>query len=514
MLINRIIGYACDVNPGLPAFVGLDGVEVSYAQFGEATRRVAGGVAALEPRAGASVGILALNSIPYLEVFLGAMWGGRVAVPLNIRWSGRELAYAIEDAGIEVLFVDDQFAPLVEQIRALAPRLRQVVHMGVRPTPPGMVDGAGVRSAEPIDPVPVTADTVAAVVYTGGTTGFPKGVMHTQGSLLASAANCLCFGSPAKGSRYLLAVPLFHVGGYGLAFAQLLNGGTLVPLPMFRPDLVRTAVLQRGVDSIGLVPTMLGMLMDAPGFAAVDYAGIRAFAYGASPMPLPLLRRVMETFPHAQLTQVYGMTEVGVATMLPDHWHRGPQARVTAAGQPGPLYKVRIEDPDGRELPRGQLGEVVFYGPGVMKGYLNKPEATAEALRGGGMHSGDAGIMDEDGVITLLDRIKDMIVTGAENVYSVEVENAVAKHPAVAMCAVIGIPDEKFGEGVHAVAVLKPGAALTIDELRAHCATLIAGYKCPRSLELRDAMPLSAMGKILKADLRAPHWAGRGRRLN
>ena len=514
MLINRLVAHACRVDPGQPAFVGLDGSEVGYAEFAEATRRVAGGIARLAPRPGATVGILALNSTAYLEVFLGAMWAGRVAVPLNARWSVKELTYAIDDAAIELLFVDDAFVPLVEPLQAAAPRLRQVVHLGPQPTPAGMLAGAAVRASAPADAAAVSAGTVAAVVYTGGTTGFPKGVMHTQGSLLASTANCLAFGMPARGSRYVLSVPLFHLGGYGLAFAQLMTGGTLVPLPTFRPDLVRTAVVERGADSIGVVPTMLGMLMDSPGFDPADYAGVRAFAYGASPMPVPLLRRVMATFPQAQLTQVYGMTEVGIATMLTDFWHREPHARVAAAGQPGPLYTVRIEDADGHELPRGQMGEVVFYGPAVMQGYLNRPEATREALRGGGMHSGDAGVMDEHGVITLLDRLKDMIVSGAENVYSVEVENAVARHPAVASCAVIGVPDGTYGERVHAVVVTRPGAALTLEELRSHCAALIAGYKCPRSLELRDSMPLSAMGKILKAELRAPHWAGHGRRVN
>jgi acyl-CoA synthetase (AMP-forming)/AMP-acid ligase II len=223
---------------------------------------------------------------------------------------------------------------------------------------------------------------------------------------------------------------------------------------------------------------------------------------------------VLSAFPQAALTQVYGMTEVGLAVLLGDRLHRGEHARITAAGQPGPLYQVAIVDADGRELPRGRLGEVVFRGPGVMKGYLNRPDATAEVLRNGTMHSGDAGILDEGGVLTLLDRVKDMIVTGAENVYSVEVENAVSRHPAVAQCAVIGVPDGIYGERVHAVVVLKPGAALELDELRQHCARAIAGYKCPRSMEIVDALPLSAMGKVLKSELRKPHWAGRERRVN
>lgn len=513
-MINQIVRSACDVDPGQPAIVNLDGSEVSYRQFGTDARRVAGAITRLAPEAGAAIGILALNSTPYLEVFLGAMWAGRVAVPLNTRWSPKELIYAIEDSGVEVLFVDDTFAPLVAKVKEGTGKLREVIPFGQQATPAGMTPYANVKAADPIAAAPATPDTVAAIVYTGGTTGFPKGVMHTQGSLLACAASCVSVGMPARGVRYLVAVPMFHTGGFGPSLAHLLQGGTLVPCPMFKPELVTLAATKLGVDFVGLVPTMLGMLLDAPDFDAANFGKVKGFAYGASPMPTTILKRVMAAFPDATLTQLYGMTEVGLPVFLLDRWHRGPNALLTAAGQPSPYYEVRIVDSDDKEVAPGEMGEVVFYGPGVMKGYLNKEKDTAEALRGGGMHSGDAGVMDANGVITLLDRVKDMIVTGAENVYSVEVENAVAKHAAVAQCAVIGIPDEKFGEGVHAVVVLKPGASLTIEELRKHCGELIAGYKCPRTLQIIEAMPLSAMGKILKASLRAPHWDGRTRKVN
>jgi acyl-CoA synthetase (AMP-forming)/AMP-acid ligase II len=514
MLINQVVRGACDVEPGVPAFVALDGREVRFGEFGAAVRRVAGAISVFAPRPGACIGILALNSIRYLEAYFGAMWAGRVAVPLNVRWSLAELVYALADAGIEVLFVDEQFASLVPDLRAGAPRIRYVVYLGEHETPVGLVPYADLEASEPVDAASVTADTVASVVYTGGTTAFPKGVMHTQGSLLASALNCVALGTPPRETRYALAMPLFHVGGYALAAAQLLQRGTVVVLPLFKPDLVRRAVRECGAEYVGLVPTMLGMLMDADGFDAADYRHLRGFAYGASPIPAALLQRAMETFPHASFTQVYGMTEVGVVAMLHDRWHRGPDASIAATGQPGPFYSVSIVDADGRELPRGQMGELVIRGPGVMRGYLNRPEATAEALRDGGMHSGDAGIIDAAGVVTLLDRVKDMIVTGAENVYSVEVESAVSQHPSVAQCAVIGLPDARYGERVHAVVVLRAGTTLTLEELRAHCTRLIAGYKCPRSFEVREVLPLSALGKVLKSELREPHWQGHARRVN
>ncbi|WP_298212092.1 AMP-binding protein [Acidovorax sp.] len=514
MLINHLTSHACSIDPGMPAFVQLDGTEISYPEFGNGTRRIAAGLRSLAPKDGARIGILALNSMAYMQLMLGAAWAGLVAVPLNLRWSVKELAYAVEDSQMDVLLIDDPFLSLVPQLQAAAPRIRHYVHVGSQPTPPGMSTLAALADHPPMDAAPTTPETLAAVVYTGGTTGFPKGVMHTQQSLMASTMNTASMGVPTRGTRYLVAAPLFHTAGFGPALAQLLQGGTLVPLPMFRPDLVIMAATRLRVDFIGLVPTMLTMLLDAPGFDAAQFAGVKHFAYGGSPMPTATLERVARAFPQATLTQIYGMTEAGLPLFLLDRWHHGANAQLTAAGQAGPLYQAKIVDEKGRELPRGQKGELVFTGAGLMQGYLNKPEETAKALRDGVLYSGDAGVMDAAGVVTLLDRVKDMIISGGENVYSVEVENAVAQHPAVAQCAVVGVPHATYGEGVHAVIVLKPGQTVTLEALRAHCANSIAGYKCPSSLELRDAMPLSAMGKILKADLRAPHWAGQARQVN
>lgn len=513
-LLNQIVEGLDRVDPGVPAYVDLDGDETSFPEFASTVRRIAAGLVRLTAGSGSSFGILALNSRRYVELLLGAAWAGRVAVPLNVRWSASELAQAVEDAAIEILFVDDVLLPQVSQLRALASRIRHVVSID-GPGRAGCTAQYGdLLEMVPIEAVPAKSDTTAAIIYTGGTTGVSKGAMHTQASLLASALNFVCAGAMPARSRCLIALPLFHSGAIGVAFAQLLQRSTTVMAPMFRPDIVLQAVTRCEADAMTLVPTMLGMLLDAPGFQPGDYRRVRAIAYGASPMPSALLQRVIAAFPQAMFAQVYGMTEVGLAVLLADRLHRGERAQVTAAGQAGPLYQVVIVDADGRELPRGQLGEVVFRGPGVMKGYLNRPDATAEVLRNGNMHSGDAGVLDDSGVLTLLDRVKDMIVTGGENVYSVEVENAISRHPAVAQCAVISIPDEIYGERVHAVVVLKPGATLTLDDLRQHSARTIAGYKCPRSMEIVDALPLSAMGKVLKAALRRPHWAGRERRVN
>jgi acyl-CoA synthetase (AMP-forming)/AMP-acid ligase II len=514
LLLNQIVEGLGHVDPGVPAFVDLDGNDVSFPAFASSVRKVAAGIARLAPAHGASIGILALNSRRYVELLLGAAWAGRVAVPLNVRWSPTELAQAIEDAAIDVLFVDGAFLAQVDTLRALTGRMRHVVCIDGSRGVASTAEYAELLEMAPMAAEPSAPDATAAVIYTGGTTGVSKGAMHTQESLLASAMNFVCMNAIPPQSRCLVSLPLFHSGAIGITFAQLLQRSTTVMAPLFRPDLVRRAVTELEADAMTLVPTMLGMLIDSPVFQREAFRRVRAIAYGASPMPSALLQRVLWEFPQAALTQVYGMTEVGLAVMLTDRFHRGPDARVTAAGQAGPLYQIAVVDPEGRELPPGQLGEVTFRGPCVMKGYLNRPEATAEVLRDGAMHSGDAGVLDDQGVLTLMDRVKDMIVTGAENVYSAEVENAVSTHPSVAQCAVIAVPDETYGERVHAVVVLKPEHILGLEDLRQHCARLIAGYKCPRSMEIRGELPLSAMGKVLKSALRDPHWAGRIRRVN
>lgn len=502
MALTRIVTAAA-IDPALPAFIEPDGAQTSFPEFGENVRRLAGGIAARLSVGPGTVGILALNCREYLEVMLAAPWIGRASVPLNIRWSVAELAYAINDSQIELLFVDAANLATARALISAGCDIRHLIYIGADPTPEGTEAYATVVAAEAVAERPTRHDAPATIVYTGGTTGQAKGVVHTQDSLMASVMNWICAGGMPGGTQCIMALPLFHVGAIGIAFAQLLRRSTLVVLPGFSPEAVREAVLRHRADALCAVPTMLGMLVDAPGFRPADYCGLRMLAYGASPMPTALLDRVQTAFPSAILTQIYGMTEVGMAVFLSNRWHRGADAQRAAAGQPGPFYDVKVVDDHGIEVPRGEMGEVIFAGPGIMQAYLNQPQATAETIKDGYLYSGDAGIIDDRGIITLLDRKKDMIVTGGENVYSVEVENIIARHPAVQQCAVIGVQDGRYGERVHAVLVLQPGKSVTLDEIRSFCIDAIAGYKCPRSIEVREAMPLSPMGKILKAKLRS-----------
>jgi long-chain acyl-CoA synthetase len=331
-------------------------------------------------------------------------------------------------------------------------------------------------------------------------------------------ANCQAMrslGMFPDGCRGLVVAPLFHLAAVAAMTMTMLAGGTAVIARGFDPAGTLDLIADAEVTDALLVPTMIQMVLDAPGFDVAKLERVHTIMYGASPITEATLDRLMATVPHVDLIQAYGMTEVScTATMLLPDFHKGAHrdaGRHRAAGQAIPVAEVIVVGEDDRQLPVGEVGEILVRGPGVMLGYWNQPALTAEALRGGWMHTGDGGRMDELGLVYVVDRLKDMIVSGGENVYSAEVEGAIALHPAVAQCAVIGVPDPRWGERVHAVVVARPGIDVTAEELAAHCRGLIAGYKCPRSVEFMAQLPLSAAGKVLKQELRAAHWQGRDR---
>jgi acyl-CoA synthetase (AMP-forming)/AMP-acid ligase II len=485
----------------------------TFAETADRVSRLAGALRGLGVGTGDRVGIYALNSDNYHEYLLAVPWAGAVLTPVNIRWSVAEISYSLLDSDTRVLFVDDQFVPVVPALRAEFPDLEHVIHLGDGPTPDGMLAYEElVAGASPVEDVRRGGGELAGIFYTGGTTGYPKGVMLSHTNMITSALGSLCTGGFLdRTTRYLHAAPMFHLADIAAWTAQNQLGGTHIMVPMFDPAVVLATIEKQRVSHSLLVPTMVQMMVDHPAAADHDLSSVRGIIYGASPMSEAVLDRAMKRFPSADFTQAYGMTELSpVATLLLPEDHRDPMLK-RAAGRAAPHAEVRIVDPDDVEVPRGTVGEVVSRGAHVMLGYWNKPEETATALRGGWMHTGDGAYMDERGYIFVVDRIKDMIVSGGENVYSVEVENAIAKHPAVAACAVIGVPDDEWGERVHAVVVLADGQEVSEEDLRTHCKDYIAGYKCPRSTEIVDALPMSGAGKILKRELRAPYWNGETR---
>ncbi len=492
----------------------------SWGQFHDRVARLAGGLKSLGVGPGDRIAILALNSDRYLEYFVAVPWAGGVVVPLNIRWSVAENVYALNDCGATLLLVDDAYLKLAAPIRAEVKSLRAVIHMGDGAPPAEMLgyEPLIARSA-PVADAGRGGEDLAGIFYTGGTTGFPKGVMLPHRGLWASAA---AFAGPlamARDSLYLHAAPMFHIADGAMSMAALLVGASHAIIPAFNPEHVLAAIERHRVTHTLLVPTMINMLVSHPKLAASDLTSLRYLAYGASPIPESLLVEAMRAIPDCRFLQAYGQTELSpVATLLPPDYHvvEGEKAgKLKSAGRAAMCNEIEIVDAAGAEVPHGQVGEVRARGPNTMLGYWNKPEETAATLRDGWVHTGDAGYMDEEGFVYIVDRVKDMIVSGGENVYSAEVENAIAKHPAVAQCAVIGIPSDRWGEAVHAVVILREGRSASAEAIIAHCHTLIAGYKCPRSIEFRrEPMPLSGAGKVLKRELRQPYWEGKSRQVN
>jgi long-chain acyl-CoA synthetase len=371
-------------------------------------------------------------------------------------------------------------------------------------------------AATPTIPNEPEEDDPVVLMYTGGTTGLPKGVLLDQRAEMLNLYHVLATWRFTEGDVFLHQTPMFHAASMGGMLGVPAMGGASVFLSLFDPAQVMALIERHNVTNTVMVPTMIGMLLSHPEFKVERLASLTTLTYGASPMPGVLLEQLVSLFPEMNIYQGYGMTESSaVLTALGPEEHRAGGARLRSAGRPLQGVVLSIQGPDGKPVPPGETGEVCARAGNFMREYWNKPEATAEAFRDGWYHSGDAGYVDKDGYLFLVDRVKDMIVTGGENVYSVEVENAIASHPAVAQVAAIGVPSEKWGEAVHAIIVLREGAHLTEAEIIEHCREWIAGFKVPKSVEFRsEPLPLSGAMKVLKRELRAPYWEGRERAVN
>ncbi|WP_296308426.1 AMP-binding protein [Erythrobacter sp.] len=477
--------------------------------------RLAGALRALGARHGARVAILARNGACFTECLFATWWAGGAVVPLNTRWSASEIVHALGDCEARILFLDDAFLPMLEEIRACADTLTTIVTLGS-----AGAAGAGLAAYEdlvaqghPCADAMRGGEDLAGLFYTGGTTGIPKGVMLPHRALWYNAMAIAAELGLDREAVWLHAAPMFHLADFTSNTAIALVGGCHVYIPAFDPEAALAAIEAHGVNSTILVPTMLARMLDHPGFAPARTASLRRLLYGASPMPEGLLRKALGAMPHVRFFQGYGQTEMGpgVTILAPgDHVLEGPSAaRLRSAGLPTIGCEVRILGPAGDPAPRGTIGEIAATSPGMMLGYWNQPEQTRAVLVDGWVRTGDAGYQDEDGFVHVVDRLKDMIVTGGENVFCAEVENAISTHPAVGAVAVIGIPSRQWGEAVHAIVIPRPGAAVTQEDIIAHCRARIAGYKCPRSVSFRaEPFPLSGAGKVLKRELRAPFWQG------
>ncbi|MBC7585748.1 long-chain-fatty-acid--CoA ligase [Tardiphaga sp. vice352] len=514
MNITQGLRRALQVNP--EGMATIDGERRrTWREVGERVSRLAGALQTLGIGAGDRVAVLMLNSDRYLELYLGIASAGAVVVPTNVRWSHAEIADSLLDCRASALVVDSAFAAMGVDLAKAMPLA--LIHADDAAGPAGAHDYEQlIRDSEPVADAMRGRDDLAGIFYTGGTTGRSKGVMLSHGNIVVNSLHMLAEGLVPLGTIYLNAAPMFHVANGGAMFALLLSGGTNVIVRVFNPELVLATIAREKVTATLIVPTMIQMLVDHPAFPEADLSSLKQMMYGASPINETLLKRAMAGMPGTEFHQLYGMTELSpLATHLPWDQHFGEAAfakgRQRACGRAAVGCEVAIVDADRRPVANGVVGEVAVRGANVMMGYWERPEETAKAVIDGWMHTGDGGYRDDEGYIYLVDRMKDMIISGGENVYSIEVENAVAQHPAVAQCAVIGIPDPQWGETVHAFVITKPDHAVNAAEIIAFCRDRIAGYKCPRSVEVRqEPFPLSGAGKVLKRELRKPFWENAG----
>jgi long-chain acyl-CoA synthetase len=497
-----------------------DGISTRFAdrrrtwrQTLERVSRIAGALHARGVRSGDRVAILALNSDRYFELMYAIPWIGAAMVPINTRLAAPEIEYILADSGAVALFVDTAMAHHLEALQGRLADVKAVVWLDDTSSPSDVLRFEDLAGGPAIDDADAGDRDLAGLFYTGGTTGRSKGVMLSHTNLVVNALNGVAgIGFDAE-TTYIHSGPMFHLADGASTFGVTMVGGSHAFVPRFDPiDVLQTIECEQ-VTHAQFVPTMINMLVSHPRFAEFDIKTLSFILYGASPMPEGVLRRAMQVMPHVRLMHAYGMTEAApIVTLLDPRYTTlaGPFAgRLKSCGQTALACEIKVVDSERREVPRGTAGELAIRGANIMQGYWNKPDETAAVLVDGWYYSGDGAYMDEEGFVYIVDRLKDMIISGGENVYSAEVENAISLLPGVGEVAVIGVPDERWGERVHAIIVPKPGATLGADEVMEHCRGQIAGYKCPRSVDFRTTpLPLSGAGKILKRELREPYWKG------
>jgi long-chain acyl-CoA synthetase len=491
----------------------LDGdYEATHAQHFERVCRLTAALRSLGVGRQDRFAVMALNCHQYMELWHAAFLGAGTINPLNLRLAAPELAYILRDSGTKVVFTDFLFGGIVDQIREEA-GIEKVVLIGEGDIAYDANYDELLASMDPALPDEPDEDDPTVLMYTGGTTGLPKGVLHSQRSQMLNLYHVAMTWPLDEHMVNLNQTPMFHAATLGGILGVPTLGATSTFVPLFDPVRVMETIEATGTTFTVMVPTLVGMVLDHPEFRPERLSSLQILTYGASPMPTATLQRLIDMYPDLDLFQGYGMTEASaVVTVLGPDDHRQGGVLLGSAGRPPRGVSVSIRDEDGAALPQGENGEVCVRAGNLMVEYWNKPEATEEVFREGWYHTGDAGYVDEDGYLYLVDRVKDMIVTGGENVYSIEVENAISTHPAVEQVAVIGIPSDKWGEAVHAIVVLREGAEAGEDDIIAHARDSIAGYKVPKSVEFRDEpLPLSGALKVLKRDLRRPYWEGQDR---
>ena len=486
------------------AVIGRD-ERFSWGEHVARVKRAAGMLRTVGLGRGDTFAIIGLNSHRYTELLHAAYWTGVVPVPINHRLAPPEIRQILDDAGCKLLACSDAFKHLLE-VAELTPWRASALFLDESYE-------TRLKETQPAPQHEAKADDLALLLFTGGTTGRSKGVKLTHANIVANAQQVAIAMRAVADDRYLHIAPMFHAADL-LGNAFTIVGGSHAYLPSFSGAGVLQAIQELRLTVAMMAPTMIIMTLQERELASYDLASFRLLFYGSSPMDAVWVQRAMQAFKSVALQHSYGLTETSpILTTLDPEDHRRAIAEdrpeiLRSAGRAVVGVDLRVVDDDGCEVPRGAVGEVAVRGPNVTAGYLNRPEETKKAIRNGWFHTGDMGRLDETGLLFLVDRKKDVVITGGENVYTSEVEAAIYTHPAVQEAAVIGVPDEKFGEALFAVIVPAPGKTLTPDQLIEHCRSRIGSYKIPRKMDFVSELPKSAMGKILKTELRRI-YAGR-----
>lgn len=489
-------------------------------EIDERVNRLSNALSELGISRGDRIAILSLNCHRFFELYFSIPQLGAAVVPINFRLQPQEIKYIVDHSGSRVVAVDPTLAPLIEAVRGELESVEHFILMSDERREryiayADLID----RSASQFDAPSVGDEELLGLFYTSGTTAEPKGVMLSHGNMLANIRHSDPYLDRQPDDVFLHTAPMFHLADGAAVFSNTANGATQVFIPRFDATAVLEIIARERVTFTVLVPTMINFLLQHPELESYDLSSLRHITYGASPIAPDLLRRAMKKF-GCGFGQGYGLTEASpLLTVLTREDHiitdARSERRLASCGKPVNGVDVRIVKEDGSDARPGEVGEIIARGPNIMLGYWKRPDDTEEALRGGWLHTGDLATIDEDGYIYLVDRKKDMIVTGGENVYSTEVEAVLYAHPAVKEAAVIPIPDHDWGEAVHACIALRDGKQATAKELIEFCRERMAGYKAPRSIEfIEGELPKGGTGKILKKQLRERYWKDQARRIS
>lgn len=507
-LIFDAVNYSAETRADQAALIS-DNRITTYSQLQHRSNRVANGLAALGLKPQSRVAILTGNNAHFFEIWLGSALANVVLAPINARLAPPEVAFIVNDSLADVLFVDEAFHPLVQSIAGELTHVRKIISLGNHVDWPAYSEWRDEQSAdrhqESTDP-----KITMMQMYTSGTTGFPKGVELNHRSMLACVRAMMGLDAWKPNEVSLVTAPLFHTAGCAWACCALQSSGTIVLLSETTPVSILNAIEKYAVSQALLVPAVIQMVLQSEQCATTDFSSLKRILYGGSPIPVPVLRQAVQTF-NCDFEQGYGLTEtVGPVAMLRPGDHLD-DSKMQSCGKAVPGTTIRVVDGEGQDCATGDVGEIIVSGAQLMNGYWQRPDETKEAMHGGWLRTGDAGYFDSDGYLYIFDRLKEMIVSGAENVYPAEVERVLSEIEGIAEVAVVGVPDPKWGEAVKAVVVAAPGTALVEQDIIDYASEHIARFKCPKSVDFVDSLPRNPAGKILKKVLRAPYWEGRDR---